>query len=149
MFYLFVLILSTCALVYEFLLSTLSSYLIWNSILQFSLTIWLFLSWIWLWAFLSRFIKNPKKIFFFSEIALWIIWGFSVIFIKLLYVHFFNYLILFYLSYFFVVITIWCLVWLEIPILWNLVATKNTKEQKCLRVNNFKVAMEHWLMDLI
>jgi spermidine synthase len=85
MFYLFVLILSTCALVYEFLLSTLSSYLIGNSILQFSLTIGLFLSWIWIGSFLSRFVKDPKRTFFYSEITLWILWGFSMVLIKFLY----------------------------------------------------------------
>lgn len=125
MFYLFVLILSTCALVYEFLLSTLSSYLIWNSVLQFSLTIWLFLSWIWAWSFLSRFVKNPQKVFFFSEITLWILWGFSMVIIKFIYAYFFNYLIVFYVFYFLVVIIIWALVWFEIPILWNLVASKD------------------------
>lgn len=135
MFYLFVLILSTCALIYEFLLSTLSSYLIWNSVLQFSLTIWLFLSWIWAGSFLSRFVKNPLKTFFYSEITLWILWGFSMVLIKCLYVYFFNYLLIFYVFYFLIVLTIWALVWFEIPILWNLVASKTDENNKN---NSFK-----------
>lgn len=129
MFYLFVLILSTCALIYEFLLSTLSSYLIWNSVLQFSLTIWIFLSWIWIGSFLSRFIKNWKITFFYSEIALWLFWGFSVFIIKFLYVYFFNYLIVFYVFYFLIVIIIWMLVGFEIPILWNLVWEKKDNKK--------------------
>ena len=130
MLYLFVLILSACALVYEFLLSTLSSYLVWNSVMQFSLTIWLFLSWIWIWAFLSRFVKNYRITFFYSEVILWVLWWFSVIIIKLLYAYFFNYLVLFYLFYFLIVIIIWALVWFEIPILWNLVQEKADMENK-------------------
>lgn len=141
MFYLFVLILSTCALVYEFLLSTLSSYLIWNSVLQFSLTIWLFLSWIWMGSFLSRFIKNPRKIFFYSEITLWILWGFSVVIIKFLYVYFFNYLLLFYVFYFLIVLTIWAFVWFEIPILGNLVASKKNDE-------NEQISFKHIISDV-
>lgn len=129
MLYLFVLILSTCALVYEFLLSTLSSYLIGNSVLQFSLTIWLFLSWIWLGSFLSRFVKNGQKTFFYSEITLWILWGFSVVLIKLLYAYFFNYLLVFYVFYLLIVIAIWMLVGFEIPILWNLVSQKQTEHK--------------------
>ena len=136
MYYIFVLILSTCALVYEFLLSTLSSYLIWNSVLQFSLTIGLFLSWIWVGSFLSRFVKNPKKVFFYSEIILWILWWFSVVLIKFLYAYFFNYLIIFYLFYFLIVLTIWALVWLEIPILWNLVASKTDENNNKINFKN-------------
>ncbi|MDD5769695.1 MAG: hypothetical protein PHE25_01900 [Candidatus Gracilibacteria bacterium] len=125
MFYLFVLILSTCALVYEFLLSTLSSYLIGNSVLQFSLTIGLFLSGIGAGSFLSRFVKNPQKVFFFSEITLGILGGFSMVIIKFIYAYFFNYLIVFYVFYFLVVIIIGALVGFEIPILGNLVASKD------------------------
>lgn len=129
MLYLFVLILSTCALVYEFLLSTLSSYLVWNSVLQFSLTIWLFLSWIWIGSFLSRFVKKWAKVFYFSEILLWIVWWLSVFLIKFLYIYFFNYLVIFYVFYFFIVIFIWMLVWFEIPILWNLVSEHKKQEK--------------------
>ena len=130
MMYFFVLMLSVCSLVYEFLLSTLSSYLIWNSVLQFSLTIWLFLSWIWLGSYLSRFVLDAKKVFYYSEITLWLVWGFSVFFIKFLYIYFFNYLIVFYCFYVFIVILIWSLVWLEIPILWNLVSQKENTDNK-------------------
>ena len=47
-----------------------------------------------------------------------------------MYIYFFNYLIVFYCFYVFIVILIWSLVWLEIPILWNLVSQKENTDNK-------------------
>lgn len=50
---------ATCGLVYELLAATLSSYLLGNSVAQFSLVIGVFLSSMGLGSYLSRFVKGP------------------------------------------------------------------------------------------
>ena len=117
MIYFFVFIIAICWLIYELLLSTLSSYLVWNSIMQFSLTIWLFLSGMWVGSYLSRYIREFYKSFFVIETLLWVIWWFSVILIKFFYIYFVDYFVLFYVFYFAIVLIIWIFVWLEIPLL--------------------------------
>ena len=49
-------IISTCGLVYELLISTLSSYFLGSSVLHFSLTIGLFMSFMGVGSYLSKFI---------------------------------------------------------------------------------------------
>lgn len=56
--YLTVLVVATCGLIYEFIAGTLSSYLLGNSITQFSLVIGVFLSALGFGAWLSRFVQR-------------------------------------------------------------------------------------------
>jgi spermidine synthase len=53
------LVLSACAILYELLISTVSSYLLGSSVLHFSITIGLFLSFLGVGAFFSKFIEAP------------------------------------------------------------------------------------------
>ena len=53
------LILSACAILYELLISTVSSYLLGSSVLHFSITIGLFLSFLGVGAYLSKFLDAP------------------------------------------------------------------------------------------
>ena len=115
MYYLLVFIVAACSLVYELLLSTLSSYLLWNTILQFSLTIWIFMFWLGIGSYFSKFPKNHFKTFIYVEILLGLIGGLSVLFIKWMYILLEDYTILFNLLYFVYVIVIWILTGFEIP----------------------------------
>jgi spermidine synthase len=53
------LILSACAILYELLISTVSAYLLGSSVLHFSVTIGLFLSFLGVGAYLSKFLDEP------------------------------------------------------------------------------------------
>ena len=136
MFYFIVFVVAICSMIYEVLLSTLSSYLIWNSVVQFTLTIWLFLFWLGVGSFISKFHKNSFKTFINIELMLWILWWFSVLIVKLAYIWFANYLMLFNLFYFGYVILIWSLTWFEIPLISNILY--NGKEEAEQTESEFK-----------
>lgn len=117
MLLLFVMLVATCWLMYELILWTLSSYLIWNSVLQFSLTIGLFMTWMGIWAYLSRFFsKEPIKPFFFVEIILSLLGGLSVLFLKTYYIASNFETITFYILFVLITLLIWLLVGFEIPL---------------------------------
>jgi spermidine synthase len=72
------LILSACAILYELLISTISSYLLGSSILHFSVTIGLFLSFLGVGAWISKFIQNNLlEKFIWIELFLALTGGFS------------------------------------------------------------------------
>ena len=127
-----ILITATCWIVYELLLSTISSYLLGNSILQFSITIWFFLFWLGIWSFLAKFIKNYEKTFIIVETVLAIIWWGSIIFIKWIYLYLINYLLIFHIVYIAYTTFIWILVWLEIPLIWIFLDKKFKNFQKTI-----------------
>lgn len=113
----FVAIIAICGILYELLIWTLSSYLIWNSVQQFSFVIGFFMSWMWIWAYFSRFLeKNNLKNFFLIELILSIVWASSVILLKFSYIYFVNYSFSFQIIYFLITLSIWTLVWMEIPL---------------------------------
>ncbi len=112
----FTLIIAICWILYELTIWTLSSYLIWDSVRQFSFTIGFFMSWMWIWAYLSRYLESKAiKNFLRVEIILSIIWATSVILLKLAYIYLSNNKISFNFIYFFLTILIWSLVGIEIP----------------------------------
>ena len=114
----FTLIIAICGLLYELTLWTLSSYLIWDSVKQFSFTIWFFMSWMWVWAYISRFLeKNSVKNFLKIELVLSVVWASSVILLKLFYIYFANNDLSFQIIYFFITAFLWSLVWIEIPLI--------------------------------
>ncbi len=128
MLYFFVFVLAVCWLVYEILLATYSSYLLWDTIVQFSLTIGLFLFWLGLWAFFSKKITHLLRAFFRVEIILWVVGGFSIVILQFLFVYFLNYTEIFVLAYYSLVVFIAVLVGLEIPLIVDLLYTQ--QEQK-------------------
>ncbi len=71
-------IIATCGLIYELIIGTLSSYLLGDSIFQFSLTIGFFLTAMGLGSFLSRLVtRRLLETFLVVEIAIGLIGGFS------------------------------------------------------------------------
>ncbi|HEX9118172.1 MAG TPA: polyamine aminopropyltransferase, partial [Anaerolineae bacterium] len=73
-----ILIIAACGLMYELLIGSLSSYLQGDSILQFSLTIGVFLSAMGLGSFLSRYItRDLLRTFLVIEIAIGLLGGTS------------------------------------------------------------------------
>lgn len=73
-------VLSACAILYELLISTVSSYLLGSSVLHFSITIGLFLSFLGVGAYLSKFLKAPLLPKFIAiELWLGLAGGFSAL----------------------------------------------------------------------
>ena len=107
-------IISTCGLIYELIAGTIASYLLGDSITQFSLVIGIYLFSMGIGSFLSKFITNNLISKFIEiELLIGLIGGLSapILFLIFNYVEFFE----FYL--YFIVFLIGCLVGLEIPIL--------------------------------
>jgi spermidine synthase len=129
MLLLVVLLTALCGIIYELLLSAISSYLIWNSIVQFSITIWFFLFGLGLWSHISKYIKNLEKSFLYVEIILALLGAFSVLTIKWVYIWLINYELIFQIFYILLVVSIWTLVWLEIPIIASILDKKNKNIQ--------------------
>jgi spermidine synthase len=72
------LLLSACAILYELLISTVSTYLLGSSVLHFSVTIGLFLSFLGVGSWLSKFLNEPLlPRFIFIELLLGLVGGFS------------------------------------------------------------------------
>ncbi|MFK8114872.1 MAG: polyamine aminopropyltransferase [Rubripirellula sp.] len=112
--YLNVLAIATCGLIYELIAGTLASYLLGDSVTQFSLVIGVYLSALGVGAWLSQYIdENLARTFIEVELALAIIGGVSapLLFVAFAYVQWFR-LILFGL-----VFVIGVLVGLELPLL--------------------------------
>lgn len=109
-----VIIIATCGLIYELLAATVSSYVLGDSVTQFSLIIGVYLSAMGVGSYLSRFIdKNVAERFIDIELAVAIVGGLSA---PLLFLSFA------YLSYFGIVLytlvfVVGTLVGLEIPLL--------------------------------
>ncbi len=76
--YLNVLVVATCGLIYELLAGTLASYLLGDSVTQFSLVIGIYLSAMGVGAWLSKFIwKQLAACFIEVELAVALVGGFS------------------------------------------------------------------------
>lgn len=74
------LIISGCSICYELIISAISSYLIGDSTLQYSITIGLYMSAMGLGAYISKYIKNNLfNWFVFIEIAVGIVGGTSAL----------------------------------------------------------------------
>lgn len=109
-----VVIIATCGLIYELLAATVSSYVLGDSVTQFSLIIGIYLSAMGLGSYLSRFIdKNVAEKFIDIELGVAVLGGFSapLLFLTFAYVSYFG-LILYSM-----VFLIGTLVGLEIPLL--------------------------------
>lgn len=109
-----VIIIATCGLIYELLAATVSSYVLGDSVTQFSLIIGVYLSAMGLGSYLSRFIeKNVAEKFIDIELAVAVIGGFSapLLFLTFAYVSYFGIVL------YTMVFVIGTLVGLEIPLL--------------------------------
>lgn len=109
-----VVIIATCGLIYELLAATVSSYVLGDSVTQFSLIIGIYLSAMGVGSYLSRFIdKNVAEKFIDIELAVAVVGGFSapLLFLSFAYVSYFSIIL------FSMVFVIGTLVGLEIPLL--------------------------------
>jgi len=109
-----VLIIAACGLIYELLAGTLASYVLGDSVTQFSLIIGLYLSALGVGAWLSRYIdRGLARRFVEIELGVALIGGLSAPLLFLSFAH----LKYFYLALFSIVFVIGALVGLEIPLL--------------------------------
>ncbi|HET6978190.1 MAG TPA: polyamine aminopropyltransferase [Pyrinomonadaceae bacterium] len=109
-----VLIVATCGLIYELLAGTLASYVLGDSVTQFSLIIGIYLFAMGVGSWLSRFIdKGLARRFVDIELAVAVLGGFSA---PLLFLTF-SRVGYFYVVLYFLVFAIGCFVGLEIPLL--------------------------------
>lgn len=110
-------IIAICGILYELLIGTLSSYLIGNSVQQFSFTIGFFMSGMGIGAYLSRFFEtNALKNFLRVELMLCVVGASSVIFLKAAYVFLSLYMGVFIGIYFLFTLLIGSFVGFEIPL---------------------------------
>ncbi len=118
-------IIAICGLIYELLAGTLSSYLLGDSIYQFSLTIGFFMSAMGVGAWLSRFIKDDlPRAFIYIQIAIAILGGVSaeVLFFAFSVIH--NY----YLIFFMVIISLGAMIGIEIPLVIRILEKSSLRE---------------------
>jgi spermidine synthase len=128
------LILSACAIVYELLISTVSTYLLGSSVLHFSITIGLFLSFLGVGAYLSRYLTGsllPK--FILIEFVLALAGGYSAAVLYIANAWFPNY----YLLLFGVIAVIGALAGMEIPLVTRLLEKEGSLRDVISRVLAF------------
>src|SRR6476620_4048953 len=109
-----VFVIATCGLIYELLAGTLSSYVLGDSITQFSFIIGIYLFAMGVGSYLSRFVeKNVAEKFIDIELAVAVVGGFSapLLFLTFAYVSYFGIVL------YTMVFIIGTLVGLEIPLL--------------------------------
>lgn len=112
------LIISGCSIIYEVLISSVSSYLVGDSIKQFSITIGLYMCAMGIGSYLSKFIKYKLFDWFvFVELGVGICGGISSLVLFLANVHIDSYELVMYI----LIILIGTLVGLEIPLLTRII----------------------------
>ncbi len=118
-------IIAICGLIYELLVGTLSSYLLGDSIYQFSLTIGLFMSAMGVGSWLSRFVKDDlPRVFIYIQISIAILGGLSA---ELL---FFAFSVLnnYYSIFLIVIISLGAMLGIEIPLIIRILEKNNLRE---------------------
>lgn len=123
------LLISICSIIYELLISSISSYLQGDSITQFSITIGLYMVAMGIGSYLSKFIKNKLfDKFVYIEIGVGILGGFSSLILFLANIHTKIYALIMYV----LIIGIGILVGLEIPILTRIIESHQSNVRKNL-----------------
>ncbi|MGH1480204.1 MAG: polyamine aminopropyltransferase [Geminicoccales bacterium] len=120
-------VIAVCGLVYELIAGTISSYLLGDSVFQFSIVIGLFMTAMGLGAFLSRYIESRlERAFVATQIALGLVGGLAapILFFAFAFVD--NYEAFLVL----ICLTIGALVGLEIPLV-----TRILQQEKTLQIN--------------
>lgn len=112
------LIISGCSMCYELIISAVSSYLLGNSTLQYSITIGLYMAALGLGSYISKFFKkNLFNIFVTIELSIGIVGGASSLLLFLSNIYINNYAIVMYLE----IILIGALAGAEIPIMTRII----------------------------
>lgn len=122
-----ILIVALCGIAYELIIGAVSSYLLGNSVYQFSLTIGLFMFAMGLGSYISRFFtKNLIRTFVIIEVIIALIGGVCSL---TLFMVFANVPSLYHVAMYGTIITIGTLVGIEIPLLTRIIAeTKSFKD---------------------
>ncbi len=121
------LIISGCSICYELIISAVSSYLVGDSTMQYSITIGLYMAAMGLGSYLSRFMKkNLFNWFVLIEIGVGVIGGISSLVLFLSHLYLQTYQIVMYME----IITIGTLVGVEIPLLTRIIE----KDEENLRI---------------
>ena len=123
------LLISICSIIYELLISSISSYLQGDSILQFSITIGLYMSAMGIGAYISKYMrKNLFNKFIFIEMTIGVLGGFSSFILFLVNIYTKIYVLIMYI----LIILIGILVGLEIPILTRIIENNESNVRKNL-----------------
>ncbi|MEM9439378.1 MAG: polyamine aminopropyltransferase [Pseudomonadota bacterium] len=118
-------VIAVSGLVYELIAGTLSSYLLGDSVYQFSIVIGLFMTAMGLGSYLSRFIIDRiEQAFVITQIALGLIGGLAALFLFFAFVYLDNYQAFLFL----ICIAIGTLVGLEIPLIIRILKQERTLE---------------------
>lgn len=127
-----ILIVALCGIVYELIIGTVSSYLLGNSVYQFSLTIGFFMFAMGVGSMISKYLgEQYVRNFIFVEIAIALIGGICSI---LLFIAFPMARALYELVMYSLILTIGALVGMEIPILTSLLAQKRSLKESIANV---------------
>ncbi len=112
------LIISGCSMCYELIISAVSSYLLGNSTLQYSITIGLYMAALGFGSYISKFFKkNLFNIFVTIELCIGIVGGVSSLLLFLSNIYISNYAVVMYLE----IILIGTLAGAEIPIMTRII----------------------------
>jgi len=123
------LLISICSIIYELLISSISSYLQGDSILQFSITIGLYMSAMGIGSYISKYMrKNLFNKFIFIEMSIGILGGFSSFILFLVNIYTQIYILIMYI----LIILIGIFVGLEIPILTRIIENNESNVRKNL-----------------
>ena len=123
------LLISICSIIYELIISSISSYLQGDSITQFSITIGLYMSAMGIGSYLSKFIKNKLfNKFIFIEMSVGILGGFSSLILFFVNIYTDIYSLIMYM----LIISIGIFVGLEIPILTRIIENNESNVRKNL-----------------
>ena len=123
------LLISICSIIYELLISSISSYLQGDSVMQFSVTIGLYMSAMGIGSYISKYIKNELfNKFIFIEMSIGILGGFSSLILFLVNIYSNIYILIMYI----LIILIGIFVGLEIPILTRIIEDNESNVRKNL-----------------
>ena len=132
--YLNVLVIATCGLVYELIAGTLASYVLGDSVTQFSTCIGVYLSALGVGAWLSRFVeKSTARCFIEVELGVALLGGLSAPILFLA----FSHVSWFHVALYGVVFTIGTLVGLELPLLMRILREQLEFKELISRVLTF------------
>ena len=123
------LFISICSIIYELIISAISSYLQGDSVLQFSITIGLYMSAMGIGSYLSKFIKEKLfNKFVYIEVGIGLLGGFSSLILFFANIYTQIYALIMYV----LIIIIGILVGLEIPILTRIIENNESNVRKNL-----------------
>ncbi len=123
------LLISICSIIYELIISSISSYLQGDSVLQFSITIGLYMSAMGIGSYISKYIKNNLfNKFILIEMSVGILGGFSSLILFLVNIYTDIYVLIMYI----LIILIGIFVGLEIPILTRIIENNESNVRKNL-----------------